>query len=179
MILVFSGCHPGLYTARTHFDCSRKNEFKADNDKKKLIYKILEEAVVTEKNIADYNLLADKHKIYICESYYSKFFAASKEEIEEFKFDPGEVPGKIGNVRFCLKSKEELQEIADSTSDFLFLNFGRISIIDDMATIGLATFWKKAAHSEGLYLSGGGYIFLYKKVNDEWVYQEIIKSWIS
>jgi hypothetical protein len=176
MILV--ACAPESYTSSTYFDC-HQTAFTPVTEQQKLIYAALERAVVNVKDIPDYRLLKDKKNIYVNKAYYSKFMARTKADITEYQFETSEVPAIIDGVRFCMKSEGELQRIADRTADFLYLTFGNIEIKDDVATIGISTGWQVGTKSKKAYVSGGGYILKYKKVNGSWVYDTILTNWIS
>lgn len=144
-----------------------------------MIFDILNRATVELKDITDYGLLKDKKNIYINRTYYSRFSAPTKADIQEFQFEDSEIPAEIKDVRYCLKSQDELQKIANETSDFVYLTFGNIEFTEDLAQIGLATGWQSQTNSKKMYLSGGGYVLQYKKVDGKWVFDKILKSWIS
>jgi hypothetical protein len=178
-ISLFS-CAEDTYTSQKYFDCPPTKEFKATTEKQKLIHELLERSVVTLKDLVDYNLLKDKKNIYINRTYYSKFSGATKADIVEYQFENNDVPSQIQDVKFCLKSKDELQKIADNTSDFVFLTFGNIEINGDIATIGLATWWQpQSPPKRKAYLSGGGYVLQYKKIDGKWIYDKTLSAWMS
>src|SRR5437773_2444888 len=131
------GTEGNSYTSRKYFDCTQTNEFKPITDKQKLIYEILERAVIAIKDIPEYSLIKDKKNIYINKAYYSKFEAPTKADVAEYQFENNEIPTIINDVRFCLKSRAELQKIADNTTDFVFLTLGCIEIKEKVATIGI------------------------------------------
>lgn len=175
IIFLFFGC--ATYTDTKFFDCAKTENYKKDSDKKELIYKVLKRAVVDEKDIPDYNLIKDKKKIYIENNY-----AASILDEEEMKILPltsSEIPSEIKGISFCLKSKPELQAIADKTSPFLYLTFKEIKIDGDIAIIGISNSWQPITKSKVAYLSGGGYVLQFKKVNGVWEFDKVLKSWMS
>ncbi|QTD39153.1 hypothetical protein JL193_07920 [Polaribacter batillariae] len=163
-----------------------------DSDLKELVYKSLQRAVVVEKDIQEYQSIWKKNRIYVLNRFQlnetlvlSKFDSVknayeinSKKDYKYLKLD--EIPNEIGNVAFCLKSKSELQKIADKTrEDFLFLSFSMIKIEKETATIKINNTWKVSKHSKKIYLSGGGYTCKYQKINGEWKFNKIISRWIS
>jgi hypothetical protein len=179
-LIILSSCAEDTYTSRKYFDCSQHKEFKASTEKQKLIQEILDRSVVNLKDIADYNLLKDKKNIYINRTYYSKFSGATKADITEYQFEDNDIPTRILDVKFCLKSKDELQKIADNTTEFVFLTFGNIEINGDVATIGIATWWQSQSPPRRRgHMSGGGYVLQYKKVDGKWTYDKTLKAWIS
>jgi len=182
IIILFIGCSRPLYVKEKHFNCSKKS-YSMDTDRKQLIYKVLTRAVVIEKDIPDYRLLWKKDRIYIDNEYLTgEMDSLSTIDLQNQKafLQPDEVPNKIGNIRFCLKSKEELQKIADKTwEDFLHLSFDFIIINGNTASISINNTWLINKHSKKESLSGGGYICIYKKINGEWHFKKITSNWIS
>ncbi len=176
LIFIFSmlSCSKKLYTSNEYFDCNKTSDFKADTDKKQLIYAILERAVVSKKDIPDYTLITDKMNIYVNSISYSKFFGGI-DKPQENPIDPKDVPTQIEKVRFCVKSQLEIQAIADKTNDFLYLTFGNIEIKGNIAKIGISNGWVVSKKNKGKYvmLSGGGYVWEFKKVNGIWKFHEI------
>ena len=184
LIFIFSmlSCSKKLYTDIKYFDCNKMSDFKADTDKKQLIYAILERAVVSKKDIPDYRLITDKINIYVNNISYSEF-SGGLNKPQEISIDPKEVPTEIGIVRFCVKSKMEIQAIADKTNNFLYLTLGNININEDTAKIGLSNNWVVRKKNNGKYgiMSGGGYILTFKKINGSWIFDKnaTISSWQS
>ena len=175
LILSMCSCANKIYTSREYFDCDKKSDFKADTDKKQLIYEILKRAVVSTKDIPDYQLIS-----YINNVVYSKFFGGFDKPLES-SIERSEVPNKIGNVQFCVKSKSELQKIADRTDDFLYLTLGNIKIKEDTATIGLMTSWavSKENKNKRIMMSGGGYVWEFKKKDGTWKFVKAISHFQS
>jgi hypothetical protein len=174
LFLLFLFCNRPFYTNNKFFDCKPNSNFVADTDKKILITKILNRAVIEQKDVPSYDLIEDKTKIYISEIYYPDFWNSK----EKLVLKKSEIPIQIGNVRFCIKSEAELQKIADQTSDFLYLNLIDIRIEGDTATVGLTLFWQSQTDSKIVYLSGGGLICQYIKVNREWIYDKNLRHWM-
>lgn len=175
-VLLMVGC-ASSYTDKTFFNCPETGTYHKNTDKKELIYQILKRAVVDEKDIPDYSLIKDKQKIYINNVYHNAPWGVEPKEI--FSLDTSEIPPEIGGIVFCLKSREELQAIANKTSDFLFLSFQNIEVKDDTATIGIDNGWMGQYNDNKVHLSGGGYIWQFKKINGEWVFDKIISRFQS
>ncbi|MCL6296359.1 hypothetical protein [Jejuia spongiicola] len=175
-------CSKKLYTHSDFFDYNRTSDFKADTDTKQLIYAILERAVVSKKDIPSYKLIKDKMNIYINNVSYSKFHYWL-DKPQENLIDPKDVPTQIEKVRFCIKSKLEIQAISDKTDDFLYLIIGNIVINNETAKIGLSNNWVVSKKNKGKYaiMSGGGYILTFKKINGNWIFDKnaLINSWQS
>jgi len=183
IFIVFTGCARPLYIKDKHFKPTEK-EYKMDADLKELVYKSLERAFVTEKDIADYRLLWKKHRIYVSNEFQnSKTDFRSREDWDETVsfLKPNEVPNSIGNVMFSLKSKEELQKISNKTwEDFLHASFSLIKIEENIATVKINNSWIVSKHTKNkVHLSGGGYTCTYKKLDGVWVFQKIKNTWIS
>lgn len=179
LISIYS-CSPDTYTSSRYFNCPKNKEFNPGTDKQKLIVEILTRSVVDLKDLVDYDLLKDKNNIYINRTYFSKFSGATKADIQEYQFEDSEVPARIKDVNFCLKSREGLQKIADKTTEFVFLTFSDIEIKGDVATIAIATWWQPQSPPKQKYhLSGGGYKLQYKKVDGNWVFDKSLVSWQS
>lgn len=183
IFIVFTSCARPLYIKDKHFKPT-DNHYKMDTDLKELVYKTLERAFVTEKDIADYRLLWKKHRIYVSNEYQnSKTDFKSQEDWNETVsyLTPNEVPNSIGNVMFSLKSKEELQKISDKTwEDFLHASFSLIKIEGNLATVKINNSWIVSKHTKNkIYMSGGGYTCTFKKIDGVWKFQKINSTWIS
>ncbi|SMG48200.1 hypothetical protein SAMN05661096_03439 [Marivirga sericea] len=183
LLILFTSCNRPLYIKDRHFKSAEK-EYKMDTDLKVLVYKSLERAFVTEKDIADYKLMWKKHRIYVSNEYQAeKDDFKSQEDWDETVsyLKPNEVPNAIGEVKFSLKSKEALQKISDRTwEDFLHASFSLIKIEGNIATIKINNSWIVSKHTKDMaYLSGGGYTCTYKKIDDVWEFQRKTSSWIS
>lgn len=175
LLLIFStfGCIKKLYISNEYFDCNTTSDFTADTARKQLIYAILDRTLISKKDVHSSGFLhiSDNNKIYINNAYYPEFMGGS-DSLKPYLIDRNEIPNQIDKVQICLKSKSELQEIADKTSDFLYLTLGNIEIDGDTAKIGLLNSWVVSKKNKGKYalMSGGGYILTYKKVNGKWIY---------
>lgn len=183
ILLIFTSCNRPLYIHDKHFKSIEK-DYEMNTDLKELVYKSLQRAFVTEKDIPDYNLLWKKQRIYVSNEYQnSKANFTSQDDWDETVsyLKSGEVPRSIENVLFSLKSKKELQKISNKTwEDFLHASFSLIKIENNVATIKINNSWIVSKHTKNkAYLSGGGYTCVYKKVKGIWVFQNITSSWIS
>ena len=145
------------------------NEFKADTNKKQLIYEILNRAFIEKKDIPDYNLIKNKKRIYICDFYLPNFKKRNK-----ITLNKSEIPSKINGVEFIFKSEKEIQYIADETNDFLCSTIKHLEINGKKAKIGLSNNWVMSKKNKGKYafMSGGMYILSFIKVNGRWIFDE-------
>jgi hypothetical protein len=155
-----------------------------DSDLKELIYKSLKRATVTNKDIPDYRLIWKKHRIYVLNEYQTDKtkFSSNEDWNKSLSFlNPNDIPNQIENVSYCLKSKVDLQRIADRTwEDFLYISFSLIKIEGNQATIKIDNSWNVSKHTKDkVYMSGGGYTCVYKKINGKWEFEKITSSWIS
>ncbi|QTE24319.1 hypothetical protein [Polaribacter cellanae] len=183
LAIILTSCSRPLYIKDKHFDCT-KVRYEMDSDLKELVYKSLQRAVVVEKDIQEYQSIWKKNRIYVLNQFQlneTLGLPKSNSVKKDYKYlKLNEIPNKIGNVAFCLKSKSELQTIANKTwEDFLFLSFSMIKIEKDTATVKVNNTWKVSKHSQKIYLSGGGYTCMYKKIKGEWKFDKIISRWIS
>lgn len=154
-----------------------------DSDIKELIYKSLKRAVVEERDIAAYNLIWKKHRIYVANEYQQeKATFKSQEDWDKSVsyLNPDQIPSEIGDVRFCLKSNQELQKIANRTwEDFLHISYDLIKINGDKAIVRINNWWMSSKHSKVVYLSGGGYESIYRKIDGVWKFERKTSSWQS
>lgn len=153
------------------------------------MYLSLKRAVVTEKDIQDYWSIWKKNRIYVASEYYTEIkknktlgefsFSNIPHKLDNLSFE--DFPSKIKSVRFCLKSRKELQKIANRTwEDFLHISFELIKIEDNKATIKINNTWIVSnKHPNKSYLSGGGYVASYEKINGKWQFIKIMSRWIS
>ena len=181
--MVLAGCSRPLYIKDKHFNCLQK-EYNMDSDLKELIYKSLKRATVTNKDIPDYRLIWKKHRIYVLNEYQKDRtnFASNEDWNKSLSFlAPNEIPNQIENVSYCLKSKAELQRIADKTwEDFLYISFRLINIDGNRATIKIENTWNVSKHNKDtVFMSGGGYTCFYKKINGKWEFEKITGTWMS
>ncbi len=183
IFIAFSSCSRPFYIKDRHF-IPTKEEHIIDTDLKELVYKSLKRAFVIEKDIADYQFLWKKHRIYVSNEYQSSETEFKNQENwnENVSFlEPIDVPNYIDNVMFSLKSEQELQNISDRTwEDFLHASFSLIKIEGDIATVEINNTWIVSKHTKKkVSLSGGGYTSIYKKVDGVWEFQKITSRWNS
>lgn len=180
LLILLVACNRPLHIKDRHFDC-QVNEYRANNELRKLLFVVMKRAVVQQKDIPDYRLLWNKSRIYVSNKFLSSEIQYDKIEEADYSYlTADDIPIKISNVSFCLKSQQELQKIADRTwEDFLHLSFGFIELTDDQAKIEINNTWISSKHSKKAYLSGGGYTLLYIKKEGEWEFEQIVESWSS
>jgi phage pi2 protein 07 len=167
-----------VYTDRQFFDCVGTSDFTVNSNKRQLIYWALQRAVVENGDIPDYHMIQNKQKIYVNKTLYADFF----KDTVNAQLDVGDIPAEIKGVQFCLKSKSELQDIANRASDFMYLSLGEIKIDTHYASIGITNDWmlsKMSMKAGEISLAGGGYVLQYYKKNGRWVFDRITDRWIS
>ncbi len=180
--VVMLSCSSFKYTRKAFFD-QKPHEYQMNSDVKTLIYLCLERAVVNEKDIPDYSLIADKTHIYVHNVFYLEnggFVTPEELNSSPVVIEENDIPAQISGVKFCLKSKPELQDIANqSRQDFMYINFNLIIIDNEKAFIQVSNKWMVNQNSNTSYLSGGAYSCLFKKINGRWVFDKIAKMIIS
>ncbi len=176
LFFLLVGCAKFPHTSQHYFTChSKKGNEPLSMERQAIIKKILTRALVDEKDIPDYHLIEDKSHIYILATGYSHFLGNT----ETFIVNEDDVPNKIKDVQFCLKSEAELQKIADNTYPFLYLTLGEFTLEGDIATIGLINGWQRQKNSKIIFLSGGGYVWKLKKINGDWTFTDIVVNFQS
>ena len=164
-------CSRPLYIKDRHFDCP-PIEYVMDTDLKELVYRTIDRAYVTEREIPDYIFLWKKHRIFISNEYQAKKTRyRPKADWEEplLFLNPSDLPNFVGSVAFCLKSKKELQKIADRTyEDFLYASFSLIEIEGDTARVRIDNTWITSKHSKLKHGGGGSLMSTFKKVRGVW-----------
>jgi|SaaInl3SG_22_DNA_1037383.scaffolds.fasta_scaffold00114_20 hypothetical protein len=170
IIISFNNCSKPLYVQNTYFDCPPQTKIEP-YDRSELIHLALRRALVVEKDIPDYDLFQHKARIYIMNP-------DNKNQIVHL--DSSDVPTQIDSIRFCLKSKKELQQIANITGEnFLCIAFESIEIVEKTATIAIRSQWIGSSKKTTVFLSSGGYHATYKKVNGQWKLDAILGVWMS
>ena len=179
LIILLANCGASSYTSSEFFDSKLTSDFNLDSDKKQLIFTILSRAVVEKKDIPDYNLIKDKKRFYIVDVHYPKFVDTIMPK--SYPINPSDIPMRIGDIEFCVKSKTEIQNIADKTDDFMYLTFGKIEIRGNYAKIGLDNGWVVSKKNKGKYviMSGGGYELHFEKINGQWRFDKVYSHWQS
>lgn len=173
------GCQTLNPTSEKYFDCTLGNQFNPSDDRHALIYQILQKALIKDKDLPDYKFIEDKTQIYIVNKTPDSFFRSIEGgvEVSREQLTPNDIPSSINNIRFCLKSPEELAEIAKRTEDFIYIAIGNIVSDGKIGRIGISTNWQVPAGSSRVYLSGGGYVVEYVKEADQWKFSSILQSW--
>jgi hypothetical protein len=80
--------------------------------------------------------------------------------------------------KFNLLNQSEIQYLADSKSDFLYLKFSKLKVKGNCVETSLDNIWAVGKNSRTLYLSGGGNTYEFRKVEKRWV-GKLFTSWIS
>jgi len=179
LIASIVGCQPLKPTSEKYFDCGVENKFDPADDRHALIYEILQKALIRDKDLPDFKFLEDKDHIYIVNKTPESFFRSIEGGVEVAKeqLTPDDIPTSIKNTQFCLKSPEELEEIAKRTDDFIYIAIGNIVSDGKIGRIGISTNWQTPPGSSRVYLSGGGYVVEYVKEADHWKFSSILQSW--
>ena len=169
LTILIGGCQNKQNEKQFDYHSISTIEFKADTNKKQLIYEILNQAFVKKKDIPDYDLITNKKKIFICNFYFPNFKKKNR-----IPLNKSELPKKINDVEFIIKSEKEIQNIADKTNDFLYSTIKHLEIKGNKAKIGLSNFWVMSKKNKGKYafMSGGMYVLNFTKINGRWVFDE-------
>ena len=155
------------------------SKYKNASDKQLLIYEILNDAL-SEKNSEIVRESRCSKMIYINKMYASKFMGSSNENYQEFPLEANDIPTEINGVKFILKTKEELQAMADSQNGNIYsIMLGAIEIKGDSATIGMDARYTIPTGSKKIFMSGGGRLLNLKKVNGIWVIGKNRMLWMS
>lgn len=132
-----------------------------EEDTAELLRLTLERALVTQE-IPDYALLADQPEIVL-----------STENI-----DTALVP-ELDGVALVTMTPSEIQAKADAEGDFPYLRFqGFSAVTNDEVRVSLGSSWARAADSDIIYLSGGGFTIAFTRTVGGWE-GEITEAWIS
>lgn len=141
-----------------------------------LIEKMLRRAVVDKKDIPDYGLINDKSKILLSNlgiSFWEKGPVSDT-------MQSGSVP-QFKNVKIILFSPAEIQKLADEQGNFLYLQFGKIEIMGNVARVEIATCWAVSRENQSrmIMMSAGGYERQFSKRNGEWIFEKELKRFVS
>jgi hypothetical protein len=164
-----------LNNANCHIDPLR-------DDTTQIIHALLSHTITT-REVSDYNLIKDKKRIYVVNTFFKPF--NSIQDISTFHGFENVVslPNKIRGTQFFLKSYEDLQSLANEQEDhFTALQIGFITIDADTAITGIRTvpLRSKKLSAKRVMLAGGGHYCKFQKVNGKWVYiGTVFGSWIS
>ena len=176
------GCVKKEHTDASFFDCHLKAP-KVRTDKQELIYLVLERGLVTDKAVTDYRLIRKKKKMYVQKEVFgSEGIAIANSEVngpaDVSPLSEQDVPHRIGEVEFCLKSQDELQKIVERTNPFVSISLGHFILQDSIALIAIATGWQSTKMSKVIYMSGGGGIWQYRKAKGKWQFEKETMTWI-
>jgi hypothetical protein len=167
-IVLISGC-------ASHYPSNYKNA----SDKQLLIYEILNNALSDKSSEIARESRCSK-LIYINKMYASKFMAGTNDDYKEFPLEATDIPDEINGVKFILKTKEELQAMADSQKGNIYsIMLGQIEIKGDSATIGMDERYTIPTDPKKTYMGGGGRLLNFKKVNGIWVMGKSRMLWTS
>jgi hypothetical protein len=140
------------------------------DEKDAVICTALTRAAVDNKDVPDYYLLVKSPGIVVrSETRYNS------------------VPDSIGStslpqshdVRFILMTLPQIQAVADSHEDFVYLCIPAVKINADEARVAVETRWAKGKKSRRLYVSGGGYTLKCVKTNGSWDIQKVLGAWVE
>lgn len=183
LVLILSisilGCQPLKPTSHKYFDCSPTSGFNPDKDEHALIYQVLKRALIEAKDLPEYKFIEDKNQVYIVNKTPDIFFRFIEDGIETPNEDltTDDIPFVIDDIQFCLKSPQELEEIARHTEDFIYIAIGNISSDGKIGRVGISSNWQTPSSSGRVYLRGGGYVAEYVKEADQWKFSSILQSW--
>ena len=171
VIMIFSGCGIGL------FNCNVHRYYHPKTEEQKLINAVF--TYIFTKG--GYDTLKKDKKIYVTQIpafnwEKSRWDTTQVEYFDQKEITIYDIPPKINAYEFCLKTKEELQEIADKTNDFMYLIIGMISANEEYGKIGIGVGWQTQTIPTVMYLSGGISVYQFKKVNGNWVFDRITFS---
>jgi hypothetical protein len=148
-------------------------------DERVLIEMILRRGLLEQDKVPDYNLLRDKRLVCLSRSVIGKFLADSG-GITTTDYGRERFPRKVGSVKILALTPQEIQQLANEEGDFLYLELGNIKVEGNYAEIGLSTSWAVSKHTKNkVYMSGGGYLLVYEKINGKWQFKNTLRSWIS
>ncbi|MGQ0828994.1 MAG: hypothetical protein ACT4ON_11450 [Bacteroidota bacterium] len=163
-IIIFMGCtHPpnGLSPNATY--------------KQILIYDAIQRSL-HDKTMPAYPDLKGLKTVYVNRICYIKFIGGSKEDLNPI-LNEADIPARISDIKFELKSEKEIQAMANEKGfDIFFLVFGHLEIKGDIATIGIDGWHREPEPWSGRYWCGTGSscILQYKRINGHWAFDKRI-----
>ncbi len=112
-IFVFiQSCAPKWHNYSRYLTCTATDYNLNKSDTTQIVYEALLRTIA-EQAVPDFGLIKDKKNIFILNTYFKPFCSdQDTSEFQRFKEVPA-VPYKIGNNRFCLKSINEIRNIAN------------------------------------------------------------------
>lgn len=84
----------------------------------------------------------------------------------------------LQKIKLTLKTISQIQHIADTKGDFVYLSFSHFRITESCVAFNLDMGWVRGKRSQMVYLSGGGNRYEFRKQNGKWV-GKVIFGWIS
>ena len=162
-----------------HFSCNQNQEYSNSiNDTAQIVYEILLRTI-SEHQIPDFNKINNKNNIFVLNTFFLPHCSGQDTtSYNQFRLVRN-LPNKIGNTHFCLKTKEELKYLADKLNeDVVALQIGYITIKGDTAITGIQTHPVPPTKKYVMY--GGGGHFKFRRVEGKWVYLgKVYCDWIS
>lgn len=145
---------------------------KFSKEQKALLKEALHVALESEKNLPQYNELADKKKVILLDNMFSvdDYFKAPI-------FITPEVLPKLDKVKLELKTEAELKTIKQK-KDLLFVRVGQINQPEgDFGFVHVFTQYLLGDDSREqgyVFRQAEAYTLLFKKEKGKWIYQKVI-----
>lgn len=190
LFLLFLSCSQRNYTDKAGLD-DAENTVARRNDTRALYYAVLDWAIV-QKKVQDYGLIRNKKRIYIRKE--SPSFLWNLKEVKGsdlLSIEDGDttqpsyraltekdVPSRMGERRFYLKTKEELETCADREGPFLYLTISQPQIKGDTARIQISNTWQPQTNSNVIYMSGGGHALKFIRKHGKWEPEAGHMNWV-
>jgi len=169
MIIILSSCSFGP------FSCGDNRNYQPVTEEQKLIYAILYK-ICTENG---YSNLKKSNMIYIVDRSLNQESKQNDKNENKYVVKNGDIPHRIDDFKLCLKTKIELQKIADRKGDFMYLDIGKITINSEFGKIVISNWWQAQTNSKYAYLDGGITEYQFKKIEGNWVFDKITSSIMS
>ncbi|RED93865.1 hypothetical protein C7460_12345 [Marinoscillum furvescens DSM 4134] len=175
MLMLWTACTPKIYTDQKFFTCA-KEEFESSNsDKSQLFKAVLHHALLEEKDLPGYESLADPNRVYVLDLMYQT--SPTSDSPEMTRVTTSELPSSVGEVVFCVKSKRELQEIADRAGAFMYLILGVVELTEQNAVVAIESQWQTSRLDPLAIADGGGYTCRFIQKDDQWTFDKKLDSW--
>lgn len=167
--LVMQNCGTKNYGTRIDLTCPENAYNPYRNDTTEIVYESLLR-IIAEQHISDFSLIPDKKNLFVVDTYFIR--CAEQDTSNYYRLKSlSAVPYRIGNTRFCLKSKEDLTGIANRSSKTIWaLQIGYITINGDTAITGMQTIPFKPGSDKRALMAGGGTHYKFVRVNGRWLY---------
>ena len=146
------------------------------NDEEMLIAEALRRAVVDEKDIPGYEVLARMDTLVVRSEFYLDGRIRA--------FSAGGLP-HTDKIRFVLLSRKHLTQLARLKGQLSYLFVEGVTINGDEATIHIGVASVGISSSGSTWLEGDlwsyskGYVLLYKKQAGTWHFVEVITAWVT